>query len=498
MRILIAMMKHETNTFSPVRTDLQRFRDWGLFEGEDVQRAYRGTNHPIAAFLDLARSAGAEIVTPVAAEAMPSGRVERAAYDYLTGRVLDALGSGGFDAAMLDLHGAMVAEGEDDGEGGLLERMRDIAPELPVAVTCDMHGNISARMIRNATVLNGYKSYPHTDMYATGEQAGRILLRALAGEVAPVMAWGRLPLLAQTLRMGTADEPMRTLQDLARAEERKPGILAASVFGGFPMADIPEPGVSAVVVADGDEAAAQAASDRLLDAAWARRADFVYAHEPLEEAVSRAKQLTEGPIVLLDHADNVGSGGTADSMTVIRELLRQGLRDVAVAAVWDPEAVAAMMAAGVGATVTLDLGGKTDMPSIGRQGEPLSVTGRVRTLSDGEWIVRGPMYTGTTVHTGPTAVLETEGIRIVVVSRHHEPWDTGIFTSVGIDPRHCRYLLLKSRIHYRAGFAPLAKATITLDGVGVTTSDNSLLRFEKLPRPIYPLDEMQSLPRPQG
>src|SRR5919202_208035 len=181
MRILVAMLKHETNSFSPVRTDLQRFRDWGLFEGEDVARAYRGTNHPIAAFLDLARSAGAETVTPVAAEAMPSGRVERAAYDYLTGRVLDALGSGGFD-------GAMVAEGEDDGEGGLLERMRDIAPELPIAVTCDMHGNISARMIRNATVLNGYKSYPHTDMYAAGEQAGRILLRALAGEVAPVMA----------------------------------------------------------------------------------------------------------------------------------------------------------------------------------------------------------------------------------------------------------------------------------------------------------------------
>jgi microcystin degradation protein MlrC len=156
-----------------------------------------------------------------------------------------------------------------------------------------------------------------------------------------------------------------------------------------------------------------------------------------------------------------------------------------------------MMDAGVGAEVTLDLGGKTDMPSIGRTGEPLRVTGRVRTLSDGEWVVRGPMYTGTTVHTGPTAVLETGGLRIVVVSRHHEPWDTGIFTSVGIDPRHCRYLLLKSRIHYRAGFAPLAKATITLDGVGVTTSDNGLLKFEKLRRPIYPLDEMQSLPRPR-
>src|SRR5919202_4119993 len=407
MRILVAMLKHETNSFSPVRTDLQRFRDWGLFEGEDVSRAYRGTNHPTAAFLDLAHGLGAEVVTPVAAEAMPSGPVERAAYDYLTGRVLEALERDRFDAAMLDLHGAMVAEGEDDGEGGLLERMRAAAPGLPIAVTCDMHANVTARMIRNATVLNGYKSYPHTDMHAAGERAGRILLDALQGRAAPVMAWGRLPLLAQTLRMGTADEPMRTLQAMTREAEGRPGILAASLFGGFPMADIAEPGVSAVVVAAGDAAAAQAACDRLLDAAWARRADFVYAHEPLEVAVARARQLTDGPIVLLDHADNVGSGGTADSMTVIRELLRQGLSDVAVAAVWDPAAVTAMMQAGVGAEVTLDLGGKTDIPSIGRKGEPLRVTGRVRVLSDGEWVVRGPMYTGTTVHTGPTAVLET-------------------------------------------------------------------------------------------
>jgi microcystin degradation protein MlrC len=147
-----------------------------------------------------------------------------------------------------------------------------------------------------------------------------------------------------------------------------------------------------------------------------------------------------------------------------------------------------MTKAGAGAEVTLELGGKTDMPSIGESGRPLRLTGRVRALTDGRWTVRGPMYTGSEVNTGPTAVFETGGVKIVVVSKHHEPWDLGIFTSVGIEPQHCHYLLLKSRIHYRAGFAALAKATITCDGTGVTTSDNSLLVFDKVSRPIFPLD----------
>ncbi|KAA2241067.1 M81 family metallopeptidase [Salinarimonas soli] len=488
MRILAAMLKHETNTFSPVPTDLARFRAWGLYEGEAVPAAYRGTNHPLAAYLDLAEAHGAEIVTPVAAEAMPSGLVQREAYEYLTGLILEELARGGFDCAMLDLHGAMVAEPDWDGEGGLLEAMRRIAPDLPIAVTLDMHGNITERVVENCTVLVGYKTYPHLDMAEMGRRAGTILLDAMAGRCRPVMAYGRLPLLAQTLRMGTADHPMGPLQAMTKDEEARPGILAASVFGGFPMADIPVAGLSAIVVADGDEAAARSSRDRLLAWAWEEREEFVYRHEPIGAAIARAKGINDAPIVLLDHADNVGSGGTSDSMVVIRELIAQNVEDVAVAAVWDPPAVQAMIAAGPGATLTLDLGGRTEMPSIGARPEPLRVTGVVRSVSDGEWIVRGPMYTGTRVTTGPTAVFETAGIRIVVTTHHHEPWDAGIFTNNGIDPRHCRYLLLKSRIHYRAGFAALAKAHITLDGVGVTTSDNAILRFDRLERPIYPLD----------
>lgn len=489
MRLLLAMMKHETNTFSPVPTPLQRFRDWGLHEGDAVVSAYRGTNHPLAAYIDIAAEIGAEIVTPVAAEGMPSGPVSPEAYAYLTGRILDALANEGpFDAALLDLHGAMVPEGMVDGEGPLLERMRAIAPGLPIGITFDMHGNMTDAIMDNATVVVGYKTYPHVDMYKAGEQCGHIMLRALRGEVKPVISWGQAGILAQTLRMGSDEQPMQGAIAACLAEESRAGILAASIFGGFPMADIPDAGLSMVVVSDGDKANGDASRNRLLGYARDTRTEWFHVHHPLEAAVARAKGMADGPIVLLDHADNVGSGGTSDVMTVIAEVLRQGLEGVIMAAVWDPAAVQAMQTAGVGATVTLDLGGKSPMPSIDFPAKPLTLTGKVRRLSDGEWTVRGPMYTGSKVTAGPTAVFETGGMQIVVTSLHHEPWDAGIFTHIGIDPAYSRYILLKSRVHYRAGFRPFEKHRITLDGDGVTTSDNTRLSYSRLKPGIYPFN----------
>lgn len=489
MRLLVAMMKHETNTFSPVVTDLDRFMAWGGYVGEEAYKAYKGTGMPFGAYLDIAETEGHEVVTPIAAEAMPSGKVAAEAYEFMTGKILDAVREG-VDACLLDLHGAMVAETTNDGEGTLLENIRKIAPGIPIAVTYDLHTNLTQRMIDNCTCLIGYKTYPHIDMVEVGTQIAYVLMRALKGEVRPVMAWGQPPLLAQTLRMGHDDEPMKTLLAMAREAEQDPKVLTATVFGGFPLADFHDAGASICVVTDADQALADQWRDKLVEAMWARREEFVYQHEPLAEAVGRAKALNDGPILLLDHADNVGSGGTQDVMTVIEEVLRQGLDDVAVAAVYDPDAVAAMQKAGIGASVTLQLGGKTDMPSINRRGRPIEVTGTVKSLTDGQWVVRGPMYTGVNVSMGHSAVLDTGKVEIVITSRHHEPWDLGVFTSVGIQPQYKRYLLLKSRIHYRAGFGDLGRHTITCDGEGVTTSDNSILDFQQVRRPIYPLDRI--------
>ncbi|MFP6746418.1 MAG: M81 family metallopeptidase [Alphaproteobacteria bacterium] len=495
MRVVMAMMKHETNTFSPVPTPWSRFEEWSACFGEDVIRAYEPTNMTLAAYIKICRAADAEIISPIAAEAMPSGPVSDDAYKRMSESILEAVAKG-CDAIMLDLHGAMVTASTEDGEGALLRAVRRAAPHTPICVTCDLHANLTQAMVDNCDALIGYKTYPHTDMYEVGTTVGEILLAKLGGEADPVMAWGRVPVLSQTLRQGTDDEPFKSLIRMTREAEASGEVMAATVFGGFALADIQDVGISCIAIADGDQAAAQAVVDRLRAEMWERRGDHLYSHEPLVDAVARAAEISDGPVILLDHADNTGSGGNQDVMTVIEEVIRQGLDDVAVGGLWDPGAVQQMMQAGIGATVTLALGGKTDMPSIGRLGEPLTVTGKVKVLSDGEWTVRGPMYHGLAVQMGPTAVLDTGRMQIVIVSRHHEPWDQGIFLSVGIDPAFKRYVLLKSRIHYRAGFAPIAKHTITLDGVGVTTSDNSLLNYQNVRRPIYPLDNINE-PEPR-
>jgi len=489
MKLVLAMMKHETNTFSPIVTDWARFEAWGLYSGQAAIDAYAKTNMPLSVYLKLAREYGAEVVLPIAAEAQPSGPVTADAYRRLTDPILEAV-QAGCDGCLLDLHGAMAVDGTEDGEGTLLERIRAIAPDLPIAVTLDLHCNLTPRMVANCTALIGYKTYPHVDMDVVAERVGRVVMEVIAGRrPAPAMALRQLPLLSQTLCQGTDDEPMKSAIAACRAEETK-GLLAASVFGGFAMADIRDAGTTVITVGN-DQTEADAAADRIARQVWDKRDLHIYQHRDLAETVARAKQVKDGPVILLDHADNCGSGGTQDVMMVIAEVLRQGLEDVAVGAVWDPAAVQAMQKAGVGATVTLDLGGKSDMPSLGLKGKPLKLTGKVRTITDGEWVVRGPMYNGYKVMMGPTAVLDVDGrMQIVVVSRHHEPWDTGVFRSVGIEPEHKRYLLLKSRIHYRAGFAPLARATFTLDGEGVTTSDNSIIPYRNVRRPIYPLDRI--------
>ncbi len=488
MRVVIAMIKHETNTFSPVPTPLERFGDGGPYWGEAAYRQYKNTATPIGAYIELAEAAGADIAVPVGAEAWPSGPVAAEADQALNDAVADEVAKG-CDMILLDLHGAMVTETSDDGEGTLVARLRQLAPDAIIAVALDSHGNLSDAIVDNADIVVGFKTYPHTDMYETGRQAGEIAFKALAGDCKPVTVWGNRPMLPHIMRQGTDEAPMRDLIDAARSEEQS-GLLAASVFGGFPHADIHDAGLSVVTVADDDRGRAEAARDRILDLAWQRRADFVYRSVPARDAIARAKHLQEGPILLLDHCDNCGSGGAQDVMTVLGEMIDQDLDNAVAFAIHDPDAVAAMTAAGVGAEVTLPLGGKLDMPAIGLTGQPLTVSGRVRLISDGRYTIRGPMYTGVEVVMGRTVVLDTGKIQIVVIDRHHEPWDVGCLHALGIDLAEKRFIMLKSRVHWRAGFWPVVRHVVECAGPGVTTSDYDSLTFAKVRRPIYPLDDL--------
>jgi microcystin degradation protein MlrC len=493
MRLLIAMMKHETNTFSPVPTPLARFGNGpGPLYGEAAIRAYRGTGTGLGAYLELAEREGAEIVLPVAASAPPSAPVEDAAYAHITDTICAAAEKGGFDGIMLDLHGAMVTRSLEDGEGQFLRRLRAIDPKTPIAVSLDMHANLYDEIVANATVVTGYRTYPHIDTYETARLAGDILLRAMRGEVRPVMTWGNMPMLPHVMRQGTDDHPNKELQHRCAAMATE-GALAASLFTGFPHADITNAGLSAVVVTDGDRGLAERLRDELLDRAWVERDAFVYKIEPLQQSVARAKRMppqqpSDGPVVLLDHYDNCASGGTMDTTVVLAEILRQGLDDVAVFAIYDPEAVQQAIAAGIDADVALSIGGKIAMPAIAQPSPPLTVTGRVKTISDGRFRNRGPMARGVAMEMGPSVVLDTGTIEIALISRHVEPSDLNCLLSLGIDPMQKRYVMLKSRVHWRAGLGKLASTVVDCAGVGVCTSDYSELNFTKVRRPIYPLD----------
>jgi microcystin degradation protein MlrC len=496
-RFVIALIKHETNTFSPIATPLSAFGHGnGPSYGEDARQAFAGSNTPFAAFLDIARREGAETVTPVAAESWPSNAATRATFEALL-EPLEVAVRAGCDACFLDLHGAMVVEGCDDAEGEILKRLRRIRPDLPIAVTFDYHTNLSPDIVANATVITGYKTYPHVDMYEAGLLAGDILARSLRGAVRPVMAWGWLPLVSSVMRHAPEDGPSGDILAYARAMENSGRVLAATLLPGFPHADTPYTGVSAVVVADAltdsnAQAAAQEVCERMLAVAWERRAEYVFHPEPLAQSVARARALgtgaQAGPILLIDHCDNCGSGGAQDVMLVVEEILRQNLDDVAIAPIRDSQAVAQMVEAGIGNNVNLLLGGKTDMPAIGLAGRPLQIAGRVRNITDGEIVFTGPMYTGLKSHLGRTAVLDTGRAQIVVTERHHEPFDLVIFRHCGIEPTKKKFIMLKSRIHYRAGFKPIAAHIVECAGAGVTNADLSVYRYRKLARPIYPLD----------
>ena len=489
MKLLLATMKHETNTFSPVPTPIERFHaDGRLLVGEEAIEFYSGTGTAIGGCLDIAAAAGARVEVPVAADAWPSGPVQDEAYKELAGRICEAVSRGGFDGILLDLHGAMVTETHDDGEGELLRRIREIDATSPVAVSLDMHANVSPEMVSRIDILCGYQTYPHLDEKETGLRAARMLVDSIRGKRNPTLAWGAIPMLPHVMAQSSFDEPNRGLQHRCR-QIAEWGALDASLFTGFPHADTRFAGLSAVVVTDGDQDLATELRDDLLQRAWAERSNFVFEVEPLETSVSRAANLgakadLDKPVFLLDHYDNAASGGSMRHATVLREIVRQGLTDVVFFAMLDPDAVAAAQRAGLHQRVAVQF----PISDGAGGGEPFTFAGVVTCLSDGRALARDDEASGLLIEMGPSAVISSGSVDVVVVSMPMEPYDIACFRPFGIDPAGKRYVALKSRVHWRAAFESMATAFIPCAGSGACTSDYSELDFQNVRRPIFPLD----------
>ncbi len=498
--MVFGRISHESNSFSPVPTDLQAFGGEDIAEGQEVFERHRGTRTAIGGFMDVAGELDLELIPTLAAHAVPSAPVAATAHAWMKGRLVDGIRAAGrIDGLLLDLHGAMLVEGLGDGDGGragdgdgdILRACRDlVGPGVPIVSVLDLHANITRAMVECSDALVVYRTNPHVDMYERGVEAARLLAGVLGGRVRPVQALAKPPMLPPTINQRTGEGPMVALLARAAEWEARPGIVRVGIAPAFPYNDFGEAGLGVVAVADGDAALARAAADDVAALAWEIRGRFLKTLPEPAAALAEAMGRAARPVVLADVADNPGGGGTGDTTAVLRACLDAGLRD-AMAWLYDPETVARAFAAGVGGEADFALGGKVE-PAFGA---PVAVRAYVHALSDGRFVLRGPQSTGMRVGIGRTAVLLVGGrlvedsFAIVASELRAAPNDAEIFRFVGLEPSRAGVLLIKSRGHFRASFEPLAAGgSIEVDAPGAASPDLARFPYRAVRRPIFPLD----------
>jgi len=486
MRIAIAEFKQETNTFVPFTTTLKTFEEQYLHRGADILTAFGKARLEIPGALDAIREAGAEAVPLLATMAMASGTVERKSFDVLMGEIEQRLkAAGAVDGVFLALHGAMIIEDEPDAEAEIVRRVRAVVgPGIPITVSLDLHGHITQAMIQPGVAYIGYREFPHIDMYETGYRAAKLLIDWLNGKVKPVMALSKRHMVFSPDSARTGVPPLGDIVAEGRAMEARGEVLHVSLFPVQPWIDTPDLGFAALVCAQSQQAA-QTAADTLAKMAWDRRAEFEPQVTPLEEIIRIG--LTEpGLTAASDAGDTPSGGGAADSTAVLTALLRAGADQaerIIICTICDAEAATQAAKAGVGKTVTLQVGHKRS-----GLGDPLTVTGKVKVISDGTYVLEGPGGNGMVGEMGLTVVLAIGAIRLNMRSIPHFEWDLGIHKSVGLDPARAALVFVRSPAHFRASYAPIADRIFLADTPGPTCLNMRRIPYTKVTRPFYPLD----------
>ena len=502
--VLSAEFAHETNTFSVVPTAYDLFVARSRCLQGDAAIAARGhANTEIGGFLEAAQAHGWKLIHVISASANPGGKVTADAFERIGGQILDAARKhrGTIDGIALGLHGAMVTASSEDGEGELLERLRSIVgPDLPIAVTLDLHANVTRRMCALAQIIVSYRTYPHVDMRRTGRQAADILHRAMAGEIRPRTLRAHRPMLGETSGGRTDRGPMLDWLARSRAYEgaHPAEVFAVSLNAGFSHSDIAEVGPTVLVTCQGDVAAHQAFAESIADRMWDARFEPSNTYLTVEQAAARARDWpaeAKRPLVIADYSDNPGGGAYGDAPALLRAMLEAGLRQACFGPMIDPAVAHALQSHAVGDTVSVQLGGKTD-PRFG--GGPLAVTGRLMWKGIGDYTGSGPMIGGQQRSWGETAVLRVGGVDVLVVTNPAQIWDLEQFRAFGIDPTQQRAVALKSAQHFRAAFEPIAGEVIVCDSGALCGPDCRVLPYTRVPRPIFPLDEGMVLSRPSA
>ena len=487
IRVLVGMIFHETNTFSPFKTGIPEFKKRSYTEREEMIAAYENTKTPLGAFLEtLQKEKDIEIVPSIGAAAEPSGAVTADAIQQMTASLLAPAKEKKVDAVLLALHGAMVTEIDDDGDGWILERVREVVgKDVLVAATLDLHANLSQRMINCANILVPYNQYPHADMYERGLVAANLFVRALRGEIKPIMKWAPLPLL--TSLKETKCEDYQVICKAMSELESKPEILMASVLHSFYLTDSKETCASVLVIPDGDEAAAQNGANYLAKVLWENRKAMVYVNTyTAKSAYEDACKEGNYPVVFADVCDNPGVGSTEDATALLKELIELHAQRVAYALIVDPETVDQCHKAGTGATIEVHLGGKM---APEKTGEPITCNAYVKSLSDGRYRNHGPMHGGLAINLRKTAVIVIEGITVIVSAVPTQTYDIEIFRSHGLVLEDYDILVVKSSIHYRAAFSKVAKKLYGIECPGTTILNLHSLDYKKCLRSNYPLNQ---------
>jgi microcystin degradation protein MlrC len=482
-RIAVGGFLHETNTFAPTKATYDDFVHGGgwpaMAQGADVLRVMRKINIGLAGFVEAAEAQGWELVPTISCGASPCAHVTRDAYERIVKVLVEGIKAAGkLDAVYLDLHGAMVTEHLDDGEGEILRRVREvIGKDLPLVVSLDLHANVTPEMVEYADALIAYRTYPHVDMAETGRAAASHLALLLRSKQKFAKAFRQLPFLVPISWQCTNDQPTKGIyQKLAALQSE--AVPTLSFAPGFPAADFAHCGPS-VFAYGRTQADADAAANNIAATVESHEDDFDGVIYTPDEGVRHAMELAKTaskPIIIADTQDNPGAGGDSDTTGMLRALVRNNASKAAIGVIYDPQSAKTAHAAGVGATVTIALGGKSGIPGDA----PYQETFVVEQLSDGKFVAPGPYYGGRDMDMGPSAALRIGDVRVVVSSHKAQLADQAMYRYVGIEPTEQAILVNKSSVHFRADFEPIAETLLICAAPGAMPADTAALPWTRL------------------
>jgi microcystin degradation protein MlrC len=500
MRIIVGGCSGEIHTFLTARIDFQPVY------ANDIMEHFRGTRTPIGGFIDVAEKTGIELVPTVYASVGASPLPTKSSYELVKNETLKRIESAGeIDGVLLALHGALVVEDiEDNAEGDFVAAVRkEVGPDVPIMCTADPHGNVTDTWVDKANAIFACNAIPHIDGYERGREAAETIVNTLRKRIQPVMAVKRPGILTPTgLQLANypyEKGPLPRIFKRAFTWEKKKGVINVNVFCGFDRADTSNTGASIVVVTDNDRELAKNAAADVAKTFWRLKEEFWLDPKLPQEAVKMAMQSKGQPVVLHDGEDDPGGSGTGDGTEILKTMIEMEVKN---AAIWidDAEAVAKSIEAGVGNTVTMKVGGKLVWREDRKHAQPVEITGRVKVISDGTLILKGPMSTGVKANMGKTAVIDIDGIDLVITESRQAPTpDPQLYRSVGVEPTDKKIVVVKQKHHWRAAYEPIAKKIISVhcpEDYSVSTygAIDRLTRkpswpYQKVRRPIWPLDK---------